>query len=187
MLKSREGESRSLSKLLGKVVKWVILLFGIAPFLQALGQQSLVTPLQEMLAKTLAFLPNIVAAAIILFIGGIIATIVREVVANFLGAVGADAGAERLGFGGAFGSKKLSGVAGVIAYFFIMVPIVMSAVDALQVTAISGPVKSTLERVLAAVPALLVAANFSPGLPGTRLSSWARAWRSISSVSAHRS
>ena len=146
------------SALIGRLFFYVILLFGIPPFLQALGQQALVTPLQEMLTKTLAFLPNIVAAAIIVFVGAMIAMIVREVVTNFLAAAGADAGAERFGFGRIFGSKKLSGVAGVIAYFFIIVPIVIAAVDALQITAISGPVKSTLERVLAAVPALLVAA-----------------------------
>ena len=146
------------SALVGRLLFYVILLFGIPPFLQALGQQALVAPLQQMLGKTLAFLPNIVAAVIIVFVGGIIATIVREVVTNFLAAAGADSGAERLGFGRIFGDKKLSGVVGVIAYFFIMVPILVSAVDSLQITAISGPVKSTLERVLAAVPALLVAA-----------------------------
>lgn len=145
------------SALVGRLLFYVILLFGIPPFLQALGQQALVTPLQQMLGKTLAFLPNIVAAVIIVLVGGIIATIVREVVANFLAAAGADSGAERLGFARMFGDKKLSGVVGVIAYFFIMVPIILSAVDSLQITAISGPVKSTLERVLAAVPALLVA------------------------------
>jgi len=146
------------SVLVGRLVFFVILLFGIPPFLQALGQESLVAPLQQMLGKALAFLPNIAAAAIILVVGGLIATLVREVVANFLAAAGADSGAERFGFSRIFGSRKLSGVVGVIAYFFIMVPIVMSAVDALQVTAISGPVKNTLERVLMAVPALLVAA-----------------------------
>ncbi len=152
------GVQMGPSALAGRLVFYVILLFGIPPFLQALGQQALVEPLQQMLGKTLAFLPNIVAAAIIVFVGGMIAMIVREVVANFLAAAGADAGAERLGFGRIFGSKKLSGVVGAIAYFFIIIPIVMAAVDSLQITAISGPVKSTLERILAAVPALLVAA-----------------------------
>lgn len=153
-----KGVPAGPSALAGRLLFYVILLFGIPPFLQALGQQSLVAPLQEMLGKTLAFLPNVVAAAIIVFVGGLIATIVREVVANFLAATGADSGAERLGFGRIFGDKKFSGVVGVIAYFFIMAPIVVSAVDTLGITAISGPVKSALERVLSAVPALLAAA-----------------------------
>ena len=76
-----------------------------------------------------------------MFVGGIIATIVREVVTNFLAAAGADSGAERLGFGRIFGDKKLSGVVGVIAYFLIIVPVIMSAADSLQITAISDPVK----------------------------------------------
>jgi hypothetical protein len=111
-----------------------------------------------MLSKALAFLPNIVAAAIIFFIGRIVATIVREVVVNFLAASGADAGAERMGFGKMLGAKKLSGVVGTIVYFFIIIPVIVSAVDSLQITAISDPVKGTLEQVLAAVPSVLVAA-----------------------------
>ena len=141
----------------GRLAFYVILLFGIAPFLQALGQASLVVPLQAMLGKALAFLPNLAAAALILFVGGIAARLVRSVVANFLSSVGADGGTERLGLSALFGQKKLSGVVGAIAYFFIIIPIIVAAVDALQIKAVSEPVRDTLGKVLTAVPALLVA------------------------------
>jgi hypothetical protein len=153
-----KGEKLGPSQQIGRLFFYVILLFGIPPFLEALGQEALVAPLQDMLSKTLAFLPNIIAAAIIFFIGNIVATIVREVVTNFLSAVGADTGAERLGFDKICGERKLSGVVGLVAYFFILLPIIVSAVDSLQITAISDPVKATLESILAAVPKILVAA-----------------------------
>ncbi len=153
-----KGEQIGPSAMLGRLLFYMILLFGIPPFLDALGQQSLVAPLQEMLAKTLAFLPNIIAAAIIVFVGSIVATIVRELTTNFLATVGADEGARKLGFDKVAGGKKLSGIAGLVAYFFILVPIIISAVDALQIKAIADPVKTTLEAVLAAVPAIIVAA-----------------------------
>ncbi len=152
-----KGEKIGPSALFGRLLFYLILLFGIPPFLQALGQEALVAPLQDMLGKALAFLPNAIAAAIIFFVGRIVAVIVREVVTNFLAAAGADAGAERLGVGRLFGEKKLSGIAGVLVYFFIIVPIVVAALDALQVSAISDPVKAMLEKVLAAVPAMLFA------------------------------
>jgi hypothetical protein len=146
------------SAMIGRLLFYVILLFGVPPFLQALGQQALVTPLQDMLSKALGFLPNLFAAAIILVVGRIVATIVREVVSNFLSASGADAGAEKLGLGKILGTGKLSGLCAKVVYFFILIPILVSAVDSLGVKAISDPIKATLQNILEAVPALLVAA-----------------------------
>ena len=144
--------------MIGRLLFYVILLFGVPPFLQALGQQVLVAPLQDMLSKALGFLPNLFAAAIILVVGRIVATIVREVVGNFLAASGADAGAEKLGLGKVLGANKLSGIVSKIAYFFILIPILVSAVDSLGIKAISEPIKAMLQNILEAVPALLVAA-----------------------------
>ncbi|MDD4017512.1 MAG: mechanosensitive ion channel [Kiritimatiellae bacterium] len=145
------------SAMIGRLLFYVILLFGVPPFLQALGQQALVAPLQDMLSKALGFLPNLFAAAIILVVGRIVATIVREVVGNFLAASGADAGAEKLGLGKVLGANKLSAIVSKIAYFFIFIPILVSAVDSLGIKAISEPIKAMLQNILEAVPALLVA------------------------------
>lgn len=145
------------SQIAGRLLFYVILLFGVPPFLQALGQDAIVAPLQDMLSKALAFIPNIIAAGIILLIGNIVAVIVREVVSSFLAAAGADKLSERLGVSAIFGKQKLSGLAALIAYVFVIVPIVISALDALQIQAIAVPVRNTLEQVLAAIPAILVA------------------------------
>ncbi len=156
---SREVDGKTVgpTELAGRLLFYLILLFGIPPFLQALGQEALVAPLQDMLSKALAFIPNIIAAGIILLIGNIVAVIVREVVSSFLAAAGADTLADRLGISAVFGKQKLSGLAAVVVYVFILVPIVISALDALQITAISVPVRNTLENVLSAIPAVLVA------------------------------
>lgn len=145
------------SQMVGRLLFYIILLFGVPPFLQALGQDAIVAPLQDMLSKALAFIPNIIAAGIILLIGNIVAVIVREVVSSFLSAAGADGLAERLGISAVFGKQKLSGLVALIAYVFVIVPIVISALDALQIQAIAIPVRNTLEQVLAAIPAILVA------------------------------
>lgn len=155
--REEEGKQVGPSELAGRLIFYLVLLFGIPPFLQALGQEALVAPLQDMLAKALGFIPNIFAAAIILVVGNIIAVIVREVVTSFLAAAGADALAERLGISALFGKQRLSGLAGIVVYVFIIVPIVVSALDTLQLSAISVPVRNTLEGILRAVPALLVA------------------------------
>ncbi len=158
-VKAREvdGVRVGPSALIGRLLFYVVLLIGIPPFLDALGQQALVTPLRDMLTKVLAFLPNIAAALLLFFIGRIIATIVREVTTNFLAAAGADELADRVGFGKKEGTKTISEIIGSIAYFFIIIPILVAAVDSLQIKAVSEPVKATLEQVLGAVPLIFLA------------------------------
>ncbi len=158
-MKAREedGERVGPSALVGRLLFYIVLLIGIPPFLDALGQQALVAPLRDMLTKILAFLPNIAAAVLLFFIGRIIATIVREVVTNFLAATGADELAEKVGFGKREGTKSISEIIGAVAYFFIMIPILITAVDALQMKAVSDPVKATLQQVLGAVPLIFLA------------------------------
>ncbi len=145
------------SAMLGRLAFYVILLFGLPPFLQALGQDALVSPLQDMLAKVLAFLPNLVAAGIIVLVGRIVASIVREFVANLLAATGLDERAGRVGIGKALGQHTISSIAAQVVYFFILIPIVIAAVDSLGLKVIADPIKATLQSILAAVPAILVA------------------------------
>ncbi len=152
-----KGEPVGPSGMVGRLLFYVVLLFGIPPFLDALGQESLVAPLREMLGKVFEFLPNIIGAVILLFIGKIVATIVREIVTNFLAAAGADRLAERFGIGKGEGARKLSEIGGVVVFFFVLIPIIVAAVDSLQMKAISDPIKGTLEQLLSAIPLLFVA------------------------------
>jgi hypothetical protein len=158
-MKAREvdGQKVGPSSLVGRLLFYIVLLIGIPPFLDALGQRALVAPLREMFTEVLSYLPNVAAAALLFFVGRIIAMIVREIVTNFLAATGLDALAERVGFGRGEGTKSLSEIIGAVAYFFIMIPILVAAVDALQITAVSEPVKATLQQVLAAVPLIFLA------------------------------
>ena len=158
-LKPREvkGEMIGPSGQVGRLVFWVVLLFGLPQFLQALGQEAAVQPLRDMMTRFFEFLPNVVAALILVFIGRIVATIVREVVSNFLAATGADSLAQKIGLGATEGSRKLSEIVGSVAFFFTFIPILVAAVDSLRIDAISTPVRNTLEQLLTAIPLIFVA------------------------------
>ncbi|HOE61442.1 MAG TPA: mechanosensitive ion channel [Kiritimatiellia bacterium] len=153
-----ESQPLGPGAMIGRLLFYVILLFGIPPFLQALDQQALVAPLQDMLSKALGILPNLFAAALILVVGRVVTAIVREVVTNFLAASGADAAAEKFGLSRTLGGNRLSAIAAKVVSFFILIPILISAVDCLGIRAISDPLKAMLQTILDAVPALLVAA-----------------------------
>lgn len=152
-----DGEVVPPSGQIGRLVFYVVLLFGLPPFLQALGQEAAVEPLRNMMTEFLAFLPNVVAALVLVFIGRIVATIVREIVSNFLAAAGADNLAQRFGLGNTEGSRKFSDIVGSVAYFFTFIPILVAAVDSLGIEAISVPVRNTLEQLLTAIPLIFVA------------------------------
>ena len=149
------GETVGPSALVGRLVFYVVLLFGIPPFLQALNQEALVEPLQKMLGNALGFLPNIVAAVIILLIGNVVATILREVSVNFLAAAGFDSLASRFSLSKLAGARRLSDIVGTLVYFVVIIPVVVAAVDTLGLDALSSPVKATLEKIATAVPGVL--------------------------------
>lgn len=145
------------SAVIGRLVFYLILLLALPPFLDALGQTALVAPLVAMLGKALAFVPNIFAAVLLFVIGKLVATIVREVSSNALAASGIDGAAERFGITRVLGTRRPSQVIGALAYFFILLSVIVAAIDALRIEAIAAPVQSTLARILAAIPALFVA------------------------------
>ena len=154
-LPPRSDTAASPSTRLARLAFYLILLFGLPPFLEALGQTALVQPLTSMLGEALAFLPNIVAALLLFFIGKLIATICREVITNFVAASGADHRAETLMK--KLGGRRLSEVLATVAYYFILASVLLAALDSLQIKAVSEPIQGTLEQLLAAVPLLFVA------------------------------
>ncbi len=150
-----EGERVGASVQVGRLLFYLILVLALPLFLEALGQESLVQPINEMFSKVFAFIPNIIAALILVVIAKWAATFVREVVVNLLAVAGLDRFAEKWGFN--TGGKALSDIIGAVVYFFVLIPILIAAVDNLGIDAISGPVKATLQQLLSAVPLVFVA------------------------------
>ena len=153
-----EGESVPLSQSLSEAVYWLVFLFFLPGILTALALQGLLDPVQSMLDKILGFLPNLVTAAILLLVGWFVARLVQRIISSLLAAAGADKLAERVGLDGFLGEMKLSGLAGNIVYVFILIPIVISALNALQLDSITAPASAMLGQLLGAIPAIFAAA-----------------------------
>ncbi len=148
----------SITETLANAVYWLVFLLFLPALLDALDLQGLLTPVQGMVDEVLGYLPNILGAALILVIGWFIARLVRQIVTNLLAAAGVDALGNRVGMNQALDEQKLSGLLGVIVYALIMLPVIIAALDALEVDAISRPATTMLEAILAAVPNIFGAA-----------------------------
>jgi hypothetical protein len=147
-----------LNETIGNVLYWFILLLFIPLILSALEIPGLLAPVEGLINQFLQAIPRIITAGLILVLGWIIARIVRGVTTNLLMAAGAD----RLGT--RFGLKttteegvSLSSLVGTIVYVLVLIPAVVAALNELDIEAISGPAILMLERILAAIPQILMA------------------------------
>ncbi|MGB3201566.1 MAG: mechanosensitive ion channel [Nodosilinea sp.] len=151
-----------LNETIGNVLYWFILLLFIPLILSALELPGLLAPVEGLINSFLQAIPRIVTAAIVLAIGWIIARIVRGVVTNLLLAAGADRLGSRFGFqastpSSTSGGMSLSGFVGTVAYVLVLIPAVVAALNELDIEAISAPAVLMLERVLAAIPQVIIA------------------------------
>jgi hypothetical protein len=152
-----EGRKVPLSKTLGDAVFWLVLLLFLPAILGALALEGLLEPVQSMVNKVLEYVPNIASAAAIILIGWFVARIVQRVVSGLLAAVGVDSLAEKVGVSKALGSQSLSQLLGLVVYVLILIPVIVSGLNALGLDAITRPASNMLDTMLAALPRLFAA------------------------------
>lgn len=145
----------STSKKIGNVVYWLILLLFLPAILGAFELEGLLGPIQNMIDKILAMLPNIFAALVIGVVGWFLAKILRDIVSNLLAAAGADRVGTRFGLEGGMGVSRLIGA---IVFFFVFIPALIAALDALQLQAISAPATNMLGIIMRTIPDIFAAA-----------------------------
>ncbi len=151
-------EGHPVASSLKEVVYWTVWLLFLPMILSTLGLTGLLEPVQALLNKALAFLPNVLAAGVALVVGWFIAHLVRRIVTNLLAAAGADRAGEQTGLSRAIGQASISGAVGTIVYVLILIPVVIAALNALQLDAVTAPASAMLNTLLAAIPAIFAAA-----------------------------
>jgi hypothetical protein len=149
-----EEERVPLTKTVSDAVYWLVLLMFLPAILNALSLQGLLEPVQGMIDKMLAFLPNLLAAGVILAAGWLLARVVQRVISNLLSAIGADRLSEQVGIDKALGEQRLSGLAGLVVYALILIPVLIAALNSLQLDAITHPASDMLDKILTALPLL---------------------------------
>jgi hypothetical protein len=147
-----------LSQTIAEIVFFLVLLLFLPMILNALALGGLLEPLQLMIAKMLGFLPNLLAAAIILIIGWLLARILQKIVTNLLAAMGSERLSQKVGLDKVLGKAGLAGLIGLVVYILILIPVLIAALQALAIDAITAPVSAMLARMLAILPNLFAAA-----------------------------
>ncbi|MDP2212712.1 mechanosensitive ion channel [Phenylobacterium sp.] len=143
---------------LGQLGYWLVLLIGVIAALSVVQLTGVVGPLNALTVGVLSYVPNLIGAAVIFFVGLVIATLARRVVEAGLGAARVDHWLDRAGLGRLTGAAGLARTAGLLVFVLIIIPVTIAALEQLGVAAISDPAVAVLAVVLDAIPRVLAAA-----------------------------
>ncbi len=149
-----EPEGETLAVSLGNIVFWLILLIFLPAILEAFELKGLLGPVQNMVNKVLAMLPNIFGALVLGFVGWLVAKILRDLVTNILDVSGINVLGRKAGL---TGEMTLSKLIGTIVFIFVLIPALIAALNALQIEAISQPATQMLSAILTVIPNLIAA------------------------------
>ncbi|MBQ9866462.1 MAG: mechanosensitive ion channel [Lachnospiraceae bacterium] len=141
---------------IGKFVYLFVFLLFVPGIFTALGVGSIVAPLTTLLNSVWGYVPNIFAAIIVLIAGSIIAKLVRELLIPLFQRLKVDELQQKFGIQ-ADANARFSVTLAYIVYVFIMIPVVIVALQALNITAVSGPAVSMLTVVFSFIPQIVIA------------------------------
>ncbi|MCM3763998.1 mechanosensitive ion channel [Neobacillus niacini] len=153
MAKTEMDGREKVANIANALFYFVLLLF-LPGVLGALQIDGVSEPVEGILTSFLSFIPKLFAAAIILFIGWLIAKLVRDILTNFLNSMGTDKLGERLGV---TGKLDLAGIVGNIAFILILIPTIITALEKLDLEGVSAPAIAMLHKVVTLIPNIVVA------------------------------
>jgi hypothetical protein len=164
-LQRQGNDGAQVGESLGKVAALIIWLFGLVAILQVFALSEVLAPVQDLLGKVMGFIPNLIGAGIIFFIGYMIAKIVRQLVTTALGAVDFGKLTSKLKRGAVEPSiqetreqnAKIIGIIGNLLFAIIIIVVGISALQVLGIAAISDPAQQMLTMIMNAIPQIVAA------------------------------
>ena len=151
-------ESDKMVSLLANLAFLVVFVLFLPAIFSKLNLDGLSAPFTNFTNSIVTFLPNLLAAAVILYIGFFVARIVRDVVSALLVRLGVDGFINK--YVNAESEKvnvKVSDVLANIVYAFIIVPLIIIALDLVGLHVISEPAKNIINTFLSYVPKIFTA------------------------------
>lgn len=162
----REGaDGKQIGESIGTIASLIVWLFGLVAILQVFALAEVLAPVQDLLGTVMGYLPNIIGAGIVFFIGYVIAKIARQLIEAALGTVDlskitskfkrtepgevpAESGAE---------NARIASIVGNLVFAIIIIVVAISALQVLGIAAIADPAQQMLNLILGAIPQIIAA------------------------------
>jgi len=141
-----------LSTFIGKLVYFLVMIFVFMLALEKLGLTYVLDPFKGLLQEFLNFVPNIIGAGLVAYIGYMLAYIVSELVG--LSGETIQRFAPKLHLPE---NINLVSIAKKIVFIFIFIPLLIAALNILNIESISKPATNMLQSFFNAIPRILLA------------------------------
>lgn len=151
---SAQAGVKPMSGTVADIVYWFILLIVLTIVLGQLQLDGLFAPLSLMVSQIFDAIPNILKAGIVLFIGYIIAKVVRGIVTNLVSTVNVQELASKAGLSE---QNSLPNIAGSLAFLLVIIPTIIAALEALKIEVIARPATNMLNKIVEALPNIFMA------------------------------
>lgn len=146
---TRGRSEMNTEKLVGDIVFWVIFLFALLGFLNALNLNTVAQPLNNVLNQIFAFVPKLASAGVLAGVAWLIATAVRAIVIRTAGTV-MPAMSRRLSVGE--NQVLPSETLGNALYWFVFLFFLPLILDVLDLRGPLQPVQNLLNEILSSLP-----------------------------------
>lgn len=150
-----EGRGKTVD-FLGRLMYLLVFLLFVPGIFDSLGLGEMSAPILNLLNTMWGYLPNVLAAVIVLWVGFFIAKLVRELLVPVFGKLKVNRLQEKAGLD-VTDSAKLSNTLAYIVYVLILIPVVITALQVLNIQAISAPAVKMLDVIFAFIPNILAA------------------------------
>lgn len=136
---------------IGKLVHLLVFLLFIPGIFENLGMREVSSPILNILNTLWGYLPNILAAVLVLWVGFFIARLVRELLIPVFDRLKINALQEKAGIQVA-AAGKLSNTLSYVVYVLILIPVMIAALQVLNIQAVSAPAIRMLDTIFTFIP-----------------------------------
>lgn len=168
VLRRPDASGQPIGESLGSIGSLLVWLVGLIALLEVLNFSSALTPVEGMLSTIFAFLPRLLGAAIVFYVGYMIAKVVRELFTTSLNAAGFDQKVAKWtgksttpnAQAGAASQNdtSITSILGTVVFGIIVALVGIAALEILGINALTEPARSVVDTIFAAIPAILLAA-----------------------------
>ncbi len=141
----------------GDAAYWVVLLIALFLATQPLGLAGATGPLGDMLQGFGTAIPRIIGAALIFFLGYVLAKVAKKAVEAVITASHVERFSTHVGGTTPTDPTMLPRTIGGIVFALIIIPVSIAALDTLNIAAISQPATAMLRIILDAIPHVIAA------------------------------
>ena len=149
------GKEKTVS-FIGKLVHLLVFLLFVPGIFETLGMREVSSPILNLLNSLWGYLPNMLAAVLVLWIGFFIARLVRELLVPVFNRLKVNALQEKAGIQVA-DTGRLSDTLAYIVYVLILIPVIIASLQVLNIHAVSAPAIRMLDTIFTFIPNILAA------------------------------